>query len=70
MIRMLIFILTFLLDSERLSFYGVYDGHAGDKASKYCAQILHKNLAEKFPKGVCMACGEIPHRVIYTYLYI
>ena len=34
-----------------MAYYGVFDGHAGPKASDYTAQHLHKNIADKFPKG-------------------
>lgn len=40
-----------LLPRSRLSFYGVFDGHGGKKASKYAADHLHKIIAQKFPKG-------------------
>ncbi|KNC83123.1 hypothetical protein, variant [Sphaeroforma arctica JP610] len=29
------------LEAPRLAFYGVYDGHAGDRAAKYAAKHLH-----------------------------
>ena len=32
-------------------FYGVYDGHNGNKASKFASENLHKYLADIFPKG-------------------
>jgi len=35
----------------RLSYYAVFDGHGGGRASKYAAQHLHKIIADKFPKG-------------------
>jgi len=35
----------------RLSYYAVFDGHGGCRASKYAAQHLHKIIADKFPKG-------------------
>eukprot|EP01134_Creolimax_fragrantissima_P005203 CFRG5203T1 len=31
-------------DAPRLAFYGVYDGHAGDRASKYTAEHLHQHF--------------------------
>jgi len=48
----------------RLSYYAVFDGHGGSRASKYAAQHLHKIIADKFPKGnvawtrsiVCVCC--------------
>uniref|UniRef100_UPI00398EF4D5 integrin-linked kinase-associated serine/threonine phosphatase 2C isoform X2 n=1 Tax=Pristiophorus japonicus TaxID=55135 RepID=UPI00398EF4D5 len=36
---------------SRLSYFAVFDGHAGIRASKYAAQNLHLNLARNFPKG-------------------
>jgi len=36
---------------HRLSYYAVFDGHGGGRASKYAALNLHKIIAEKFPKG-------------------
>ena len=37
---------------KRLSFYGVFDGHAGSKASIYCADHMHKILADKLSKAL------------------
>ena len=31
--------------------YGVFDGHAGARASRFASANLHKNLCDKFPKG-------------------
>ncbi|XP_077205361.1 integrin-linked kinase-associated serine/threonine phosphatase 2C isoform X2 [Paroedura picta] len=39
----------------RVSYFAVFDGHGGVRASKYAAQNLHQNLIRKFPKA-----GEIP----------
>lgn len=38
---------------DRLSFFGVYDGHGGDKVALYAGENLHKILAkqEAFRKG-------------------
>ncbi|XP_078616047.1 integrin-linked kinase-associated serine/threonine phosphatase 2C-like [Branchiostoma floridae x Branchiostoma japonicum] len=36
---------------SRLAYYGVYDGHGGKRASLFTADVLHKNIADKFPKG-------------------
>ncbi|MCO5548087.1 hypothetical protein L7F22_001545 [Adiantum nelumboides] len=33
-----------------LHFYGVYDGHGGSQASKYCAERLHHALAEEIAR--------------------
>ncbi|GFX59539.1 hypothetical protein TNCV_2034671 [Trichonephila clavipes] len=35
---------------SRLSYYAVYDGHGGVRASKFASDHLHQNLAQKFPK--------------------
>ncbi|XP_013397895.1 integrin-linked kinase-associated serine/threonine phosphatase 2C [Lingula anatina] len=35
----------------RVAYFAVFDGHGGDRASKYAATHLHKNIACKFPKG-------------------
>ncbi len=34
-----------------MSYYAVFDGHAGDRASIYCAENIHKILADKFSKA-------------------
>ena len=38
---------------DRLSFFGVYDGHGGDKVAIYAGQNIHKIVAsqETFKKG-------------------
>ena len=40
--------------STQLAYYGVFDGHAGPKASQFAAQRLHEVIADRFPKGVCV----------------
>jgi hypothetical protein len=46
---------------SHLSFYGVFDGHGGRKASKYAAEHLHKIIAQKFPKGnVTVTSSQLP----------
>jgi len=38
-------------DVSRVSYFGVFDGHNGARASKHCALHLHETLAEKLLKG-------------------
>lgn len=38
--------------SSRLSYYAVFDGHGGVRASRFASTQLHENLAQKFPKGI------------------
>lgn len=44
-----------VLCSSRVAFYGVYDGHAGPKASKFAAEHLHINIRDGLPKGQSIA---------------
>ena len=37
---------------KRLSYYAVFDGHAGIRAAEHCVTILHVVLGDKFPKGI------------------
>lgn len=41
------------LADQRLSFFGVYDGHGGDRVALYCGENIHKILAkqEAFKNG-------------------
>ena len=36
----------------RVSYYAVFDGHNGARASRFAAENLHHNIALKFPKGM------------------
>ena len=38
-----------------MAYYGVFDGHAGPRASQFAADHLHKNIVSRFPKG--STCG-------------
>jgi len=38
-------------DLINLSFYAIFDGHAGARAAEFCAENLHVILAEKFSKA-------------------
>ena len=35
-----------------MSYYAVFDGHNGARASRFAAENLHHNIALKFPKGM------------------
>jgi integrin-linked kinase-associated serine/threonine phosphatase 2C len=35
----------------RLCYFAVFDGHAGSRASSYCAENMHKILADKLSKA-------------------
>jgi integrin-linked kinase-associated serine/threonine phosphatase 2C len=35
----------------RIGYYGLFDGHAGARASHFAADKLHENIVTKFPKG-------------------
>lgn len=51
-------------DLLNLSYYAVFDGHGGLRASSYSAQKLHKIIAQKFPKG--MAGIEVDMKRCFT----
>ncbi|XP_036928795.1 integrin-linked kinase-associated serine/threonine phosphatase 2C isoform X1 [Acanthopagrus latus] len=36
---------------SRVSYFAVFDGHGGARASRFAAENLHYNLAKKFPSG-------------------
>ncbi|XP_074535859.1 integrin-linked kinase-associated serine/threonine phosphatase 2C [Halichoeres trimaculatus] len=36
---------------SRVSYFAVFDGHGGARASRFAAENLHHNLAKKFPNG-------------------
>ncbi|XP_072036058.1 integrin-linked kinase-associated serine/threonine phosphatase 2C-like [Amphiura filiformis] len=36
---------------HRVAYYAVFDGHCGSKASQHAANVLHKKLISKFPRG-------------------
>ncbi|XP_059187405.1 integrin-linked kinase-associated serine/threonine phosphatase 2C isoform X2 [Centropristis striata] len=36
---------------SRVSYFAVFDGHGGARASRFAAEHLHHNLAKKFPSG-------------------
>uniref|UniRef100_A0A3B5QS93 PPM-type phosphatase domain-containing protein n=2 Tax=Xiphophorus TaxID=8082 RepID=A0A3B5QS93_XIPMA len=36
---------------SRVSYFAVFDGHGGARASRFAAENLHLNLAKKFPSG-------------------
>ena len=41
---------------SRVAYYGVFDGHAGSRASTYTAEHLHQNIKSCLPKGMSMTC--------------
>lgn len=45
------FLIIACLYRSRMCYYGVFDGHAGHRASQFAAEHLHKNIILKFPKG-------------------
>ncbi len=36
---------------SRVAYYGVFDGHAGPRASEFSAHYLHGNIMAKMPQG-------------------
>jgi len=38
--------------SHKAAFIGVFDGHAGSRASNFAKENLSKNMLERFPKGI------------------
>ncbi|XP_074625597.1 integrin-linked kinase-associated serine/threonine phosphatase 2C-like [Acropora palmata] len=38
-------------EMSKMCYYGVFDGHAGHRASQFAAEHLHKNIMLKLPKG-------------------
>lgn len=40
-----------------MAYYGVFDGHAGPRASEYAAQHLHQNILAKVPQGINIMYG-------------
>ncbi|XP_018117445.1 integrin-linked kinase-associated serine/threonine phosphatase 2C isoform X2 [Xenopus laevis] len=38
-------------DLSRLSYFAVFDGHGGTRASRFAAQNLHRNIVKKIPRG-------------------
>lgn len=37
---------------KNMSYYGVFDGHAGHRAADYCAKNLHVILADRLSKAI------------------
>lgn len=42
------------LSSDNLGFYGIFDGHAGKRASQYAAENLYKYIVQIYPKGIAI----------------
>ncbi|XP_023152950.2 integrin-linked kinase-associated serine/threonine phosphatase 2C isoform X2 [Amphiprion ocellaris] len=38
-------------NTSRVSYFAVFDGHGGARASRFAAENLHQTLAKKFPSG-------------------
>lgn len=38
-------------NTSRVSYFAVFDGHGGARASRFAAEHLHQTLAKKFPSG-------------------
>lgn len=61
---------------SRVSYFAVFDGHGGARASRFAAENLHHNLAKKFPSGefkgtVCvMLCRFTAHVHVYSTFHI
>ncbi|NXC37556.1 ILKAP phosphatase, partial [Penelope pileata] len=48
----------------RVSYFAVFDGHGGVRASKFAAQNLHLNLIKKFPKGEVVSVDKTVKRCL------
>ncbi|XP_020643120.1 integrin-linked kinase-associated serine/threonine phosphatase 2C isoform X2 [Pogona vitticeps] len=49
---------------SRVSYFAVFDGHGGIRASNYAAQNLHQNLIKKFPKGEVPSVEKVIRRCL------
>jgi serine/threonine protein phosphatase PrpC len=49
-----ILLVIIFLHRQRMSYYAVFDGHSGVRASDFCATRMHMVIAERFPKGILM----------------
>lgn len=45
-------------DISRVAYYGVFDGHAGHRASEFTAQHLHKRILDTLPRGEVASLGK------------
>ncbi len=56
-------VITEIVADKKVEYYGVFDGHGGDRAAKLVAKHLHKNIfaSEHFPKNIEEACIEGCH---------
>ncbi|XP_068173654.1 integrin-linked kinase-associated serine/threonine phosphatase 2C isoform X7 [Antennarius striatus] len=43
--------------ASRVSYFAVFDGHGGARASQFAAEHLHQNLGKKFPSGELLERG-------------
>ncbi|KAF1393387.1 hypothetical protein PFLUV_G00015100 [Perca fluviatilis] len=44
---------------SRVSYFAVFDGHGGARASRFAAEHLHHNLAKKFPVGTTLSTENV-----------
>ena len=40
------------MNRKNISYFAIFDGHAGVRAADYCAQNMHKILAERLTKAI------------------
>jgi protein phosphatase 1B len=52
-----------------ITFFGIYDGHAGGEASKYCSKHLHNLFAEKFRTSEPSLSVEQKYIQAFQYAY-
>ncbi|CAL8079425.1 unnamed protein product [Calicophoron daubneyi] len=52
-------------DIRRLSYFGVFDGHGGDRASTFVSKRLHLHVSSLFPKGGIRQIEKDIRRVLY-----
>ena len=65
-----IFFFNFQSDEPPLSFYGVYDGHAGKDAAAFAASHLHGRIIQSafYPTDIVKAIQEAFNQTDETFL--